>query len=112
MERCRECGAELRGRSDKQFCSDMCRNAYHNKKKEKLDTIVLDINHILLGNYKIIKTLILKGENRITIDAAIKMGFNFTYFTSVEMSVDREPHFLCYDIGYSFNSDNSISIIP
>ena len=28
---CPECGDKLKGRADKKFCSDACRNAYNNK---------------------------------------------------------------------------------
>ena len=29
--KCLECGTVLKGRSDKKFCSDYCRNTYNNK---------------------------------------------------------------------------------
>ena len=31
MKTCLECGEPILGRSDKKFCSDLCRNAYNNK---------------------------------------------------------------------------------
>jgi len=108
---CRECGCELRGRSDKKFCSDMCRNAFHNRLKRDLSKEIPAINRILLNNRRILRILQFENCNTITIESAILKGLDFSYFTSMDISPDGNPCFFCYDVGYILNSDKTIYII-
>ena len=42
-KQCLECGNELMGRIDKKFCSDGCRNAYHNKVNPATKNLIRNI---------------------------------------------------------------------
>jgi hypothetical protein len=35
MKRCKTCGYKFAGRSDRKFCSDICRSDFHNKKYKR-----------------------------------------------------------------------------
>lgn len=51
---CRECGEGYRGRSDKRFCSDACRNAYHNSRNRETNGVFRLVNKRLKRNYRIL----------------------------------------------------------
>jgi hypothetical protein len=101
MERvCLDCGDTLRGRVDKKFCSDQCRNNYNNRMKIDSTTIVRKTNAILAKNRKIIMELI--PEDKVTVHKAklVDNGFNFNYFTSIYTNKKGQDYFFCYEYGY------------
>ena len=53
---CLACGKPLKGRIDKKFCDDYCRNNYNNQQKAKgsHSSYVRNINNTLLKNRKIL----------------------------------------------------------
>ena len=55
---CLECGEKLIGRVDKKFCSDYCRNSYHNKLNKDTKNLMRNINNILRKNYRILEDIL------------------------------------------------------
>ena len=53
MKQCLECDNEIKGRIDKKFCSDYCRNAYNNKLNKDSNNLVRNTNNRLRKNYRI-----------------------------------------------------------
>jgi predicted nucleic acid-binding Zn ribbon protein len=97
---CLDCGDTLRGRVDKKFCSDQCRNNYNNRMKIDSNTIVRKTNAILAKNRKIIMGL--TPEDKATVHKAKLMdnGFNFNYFTSIYTNKKGQDYYFCYEYGY------------
>ena len=56
-KKCLECTEPFRGRSDKKFCSDYCRNTYNNKVDPEDKNLIRNINNRLRRNYNILKEL-------------------------------------------------------
>ncbi len=110
MRLCIECGRALIGRSDKKFCSEMCRNSFHNK-RNRGESVIQVTNRILLKNYRILQGFLASNEREITIIQAKSEGFDFNLFTSVEFSTSGEPCFCCYDTGYTILNDCRIKIV-
>ena len=61
---CLECGKSLKGRCDKKFCDDYCRNAYNNKAKIEENSFVRNINRTLQRNRRVLEELLGK-ENMV-----------------------------------------------
>ena len=61
---CLACGKPLKGRVDKKFCDDYCRNNYNNQQKAKgsHSNFVRNINNTLLKNRKILESILPEGE--------------------------------------------------
>ena len=97
---CLDCGETLRGRVDKKFCSDQCRNNYNNRLKSDSTTLVRRINAILTKNRRILIELI--PEDKVTVhkDKLVNNGFNFGYFTSIYTNKKGQQYFFCYEYGY------------
>jgi hypothetical protein len=49
---CPECGEKIRGRVDKKFCGDACRNSWNNKQNADANNFVRNINNSLRKNRK------------------------------------------------------------
>ena len=96
---CLECESVLKGRKDQKFCSDLCRNAYHNKNNEDANRFVRRINSILRKNRRILEHL--NPEGKTTIDGLLlaEMGFNFHYYTNIYTTQKGASYFFCYEFG-------------
>ena len=99
---CLKCGKTIRGRVDKKFCDDYCRNVYNNHIKADSNHYVRNINHILRKNRRILESLLPENRQDIKVprDKLIFMGFCFEYFTNMFNNNKGETHFFCYDYGF------------
>lgn len=103
---CLDCGAAVKGRSDKKFCNDQCRNNYNNRLKAEENTPVKLINRILQGNRKILEKHNPDGKTRISKDKLEKAGFNFAFFTHLYETQKGNTYKFCYDQGYLLLESN------
>lgn len=97
---CLECEEEFSGRMDKKFCSDMCRNAYHNKINSEDTHLVRQINSILRKNRRILSTLNKDGKTKVHRKKLLDRGFDFSYFTSIYKTQKGNVYHFCYEQGY------------
>lgn len=99
---CLECGKPVKGRIDKKFCDDWCRNAYNNKLNSDNSAYVRNVNNILRKNRRIIEELIPPGEEtaKASRTKLHQKGFNFTYFTNTYTNKKGATYFFCYEYGY------------
>jgi len=99
---CMTCGKTLRGRSDKKFCDDYCRNNYNNQLKAGDNNYVRNINNTLRKNRRILHGLLSGNEEaaKTTKDNLIREGFRFKYMTHTYTNKKGNTYFFCYDYGY------------
>lgn len=101
MKKCLECETEIKGRIDKKFCSDYCRNAYNNKLNKDSKNLVRNINNRLRKNYRVLDSYELKdGKTRTTKNSLLNKGFDFDYITSLYTTKKGSTYFFVYDLGY------------
>lgn len=104
IRKCLDCGATLKGRVDKKFCNDYCRNNYNNRQKSKgsHSSLVRNINNALMKNRKVLESLLPEGEEtaRAHKDKLLRMGFHFRYLTHTYTTRSGKVYFYCYDYGY------------
>lgn len=97
---CLECGDPiLYGRSDRKFCSDSCKNRYHNRKSHYLRSLQLRIIGTLEKNYGILSGLIGSGVTSISLGDLAQLGYNMEYITS-HHRMGRHNEYRCFDIKY------------
>lgn len=107
---CPECRGPVRGRADKKYCCEACRNAFNNKKKGRSSELIKKINAIIKKNHFILKEKN-PGEKATTQRKILeKEGFNFHYFTSYTESSDGEKIYYCYDQLYSTRDNQHFSL--
>jgi len=97
---CLECGDPLKGRIDKKFCSDYCRNAYNNKVNKDSKNLIRNTNNRLRKNYKILTDLNTTGKTKVTRSKLIQHNFDFNFFTSIYTTKTGNTYYYCYDQGY------------
>ncbi len=97
---CTECGTLIRGRADKKFCSDQCRNTYNNKLNSDSNNYVRNINNILRKNRRILVSMNPNGKAKTHKDKLMEKGFDFTYYTNTYTTKAGATYYFCYDYGY------------
>ena len=101
---CLSCGNQLRGRVDKKFCNDYCRNSYNNIQKARngYSPIVRNINNALIKNRRILANVLSDRMEtaRANRDKLLRLGFHFGYQTHVYTTKTGRCYYYCYDYGY------------
>ncbi len=97
---CPECGEPIKGRADKKFCSDLCRNAFNNKLNADTTNHVRNINNILRRNRRIIEEMTPEGKASVHKNKLVDKGFDFGYFTSTYKNKNGDTYYFCYEFGY------------
>lgn len=100
--KCLYCDKPLKGRTDKKFCNDFCRNNYNNQLKSKTTNIVRNINNALGKNRRILELFIPENEDmgRVPKDKLIESGFQFKFMTHTYTNKKGNIYYFCYDMGY------------
>jgi len=113
VRKCLECGIEIRGRTDKKFCSDYCRNAYNNKLNKDSKNLVRNINNRLRKNYRILDSFELKDGKtaKTTKTRLIDKGFDFEYITNILTTKKGTTYYFLYDLGYRELEDDFYLIV-
>ncbi|PWG05971.1 hypothetical protein [Polaribacter aquimarinus] len=98
--KCLECNEIVKGRIDKKFCSDYCRNAYNNKVNKDSKNLIRNINNRLRKNYKILSELNTSGKTKVSRTKLYDKGFDFNFLTSIYTTKTGNTYFYIYDQGY------------
>lgn len=99
---CLSCGEKLKGRIDKKFCDDYCRNAFNNQLKtsQGRHKLVKTINSTLLKNRKILESFVSEDTAKANREKLLSMGFQFNYITHTYTTRNGKLYSYCYDYGY------------
>jgi len=97
---CLDCGNPLKGRSDKKFCDDGCRNNFNNRLKSDDGILFKKINLILKKNRTILAKLNPDGKIKVLKKKILAAGFNFDYFTHHYQTQNGNKYIFCYEFGY------------
>ncbi len=97
---CLECSEKIVGRIDKKFCSDYCRNSFHNKLNKDSKNLMRNINNILRKNYRILEKLNPEEKTKTSKTKLLAEGFNFQYFTSIYTTKVGKTYYFIYNQGY------------
>lgn len=101
MERaCLECGEKVIGRSDKKFCSDVCRNAFNNALNRDSKKLIRNTHNRLRKNYRILEGLVAEGKTKVAHATLLQLGFSFHYVTEVQLIKKSLDCRYVYDHGY------------
>lgn len=99
---CLFCGQPLRGRTDKKFCNDACRNGYNNEHNSDANNWVRNINNTLRKNRRILKSYIPEDAEtgRVTRAVLAQKGYKFKYQTHVFENKKGQTYTFCYEYGF------------
>ena len=99
-QNCLECGTAFKGRIDKKFCSDYCRNTFNNKVNKESKNMIRNVNYRLRKNYKTLSELNKSGKTKVTRVKMNSNNFDFNVFTSIYTTKTGNTYYYVYDQGY------------
>ncbi|QEC68576.1 hypothetical protein FRZ67_15140 [Panacibacter ginsenosidivorans] len=98
---CLACGKPVKGRIDKKFCDDYCRNVYNNQTKLDESTLVRQIINTLKKNRRILADFLGdKGITKVAKTKLLQAGFQFSYHTHQYVNQKGDIYFFCFEYGY------------
>jgi predicted nucleic acid-binding Zn ribbon protein len=112
-KKCQYCGTEIKGRRDKKFCDDQCRNAMYNQNHCNEIEVMRSIHNILRRNRKILANLLTNGHQKEKVDRYLLLhdGFVFNYFTHVQLQKNGHAIKFCYEYGYCELNDEVVLVV-
>jgi hypothetical protein len=111
IRKCEECGDVIKGRIDKKFCSDLCRNSFNNKLNSDSNNYVRNINNTLRKNRRILEELLQGETTKLAKQKLIDKGFNFSFYTNQNITRNHHTYIFCYEFGYMFLENEMVLIV-
>lgn len=100
-KQCLVCNKTLKGRTDKKFCDDYCRNIYNNQLKSDQSNFVRNIINALRKNRLILQRLIGGCEkSKIPKEKLLENGYQFKYYTHAFCNKKGGTYHYCFEYGY------------
>lgn len=99
---CLACNKAIRGRVDKKFCDDYCRNSFNNRQNSDHNNYIRNINNALRKNRRILEGLIRPDEEigKCPRQHLAEQGFDFRYHTHDYTNKKGQTYHFCYEFGY------------
>ncbi|MDQ3394955.1 MAG: hypothetical protein M3512_12690 [Bacteroidota bacterium] len=111
IKQCLLCENELKGRSDKKFCSDQCRAAFNNRHKNEEEKLLIKVNAVLRKNRTIMKRINPNGNSTVGKEFLLALGFNFKYFTNIYQNNSGSEYCFCYDHGFMLLENGKVLLV-
>lgn len=97
---CLACGKEIHyGRTDRKFCSEECKNKYHNDRHRYSRNVHYKVLNGIERNYDILNRLYRSRISSIDIGDLQALGFRLEYSTGYRKS-NRHDEFRCFEFKY------------
>jgi len=109
---CQSCNKPIKGRSDKKFCDDYCRNNFNNQQRAEDNKLVRKINNALLRNRRILSNNLPESETvkRLKKETLAQQGFLFNFHTHQQNSTRGNLYRFCYEFGYLERGDGVVVV--
>ena len=108
---CLDCNSPVRGRADKKFCDDQCRNSYNNRLKNEDNEWVRKINQVLTKNRRLMKEENPNGKVKVKKEKLAKKGFDFEYHTHHYHTQTGNTYVFCYEYGYLLLDEEYVLLV-
>lgn len=104
---CLFCSKAIRGRTDKKFCDDYCRNNYNNRQNSDQNNYVRNINNALRKNRRILAEALGEEEMRkVKKTTLLERGYKLPYHTHIYQNQKLQQYYFCYEYGYLILEDD------
>lgn len=110
---CLQCNKPINaGRADRKFCSDPCKNEYHNSERLVENGETRRILLALRQNRRILKFLLGdRDELYVPREALSKRAFDFDYHTHRIVSGQGNTFILCFNYGYRVMEEGKLKLV-
>ena len=97
------------GRKNRKFCSETCKNNYHNREYRGIRVRHARVKHCIDRNYDILDKLFKMKVYSIDITDIIMMGFNPEFSTGWRKS-KTHIEYRCYEYRYCLSSNKLFNL--
>ncbi len=99
---CLACSKPLKGRLDKKFCDDSCRNNYNNLQNSDATNFMRNINNALRKNRRVLEQHLPPDEKMVKVhkEKLLAQGFQFKYHTHQYENKNKQIYYFCYEFGF------------
>ena len=97
---CLLCRESIKGRTDKKFCSDACRNTFNNQLNSVPNKYVRNVNGILKRNRRILESLVPQVSAKASKSKLLQKGFDLSFYTHIYKTHKGNEYYFCYEYGY------------
>lgn len=110
---CRVCKTPFHGRSNKVFCSIVCKNYYHKNLRYASLKSAIRINEYLKRNHGILLEMLGKNKAQIKVYRNLleDKRFRFKYHTHTHINSRGKTMRYIYDLGWMDFSDDEVLIV-
>lgn len=109
---CAFCQKPVRGRSDKRFCNDQCRNSLNSLKNAPANATIRSITNVLKKNRRVLEQLSGSGNTApIPKREMVNRGFQLEYCTQYIPQASGNPVICCFDFAYQVTANGKCRII-
>ena len=109
---CLECSKVLKGRADKKFCDEGCRNQYNNNLNSDTSAEMRSIQNILRKNRRILVEVL--GENeklKTSLKKLTDKGFLLDYMTYLYNTKSGSQYRYSFEYGIMLLEENMVLIV-
>jgi hypothetical protein len=106
MGKCPVCGEELKGRSDRVYCSSKCKSSNQYEERLEKEQYYLKVDRQLKVNRKLLKRFNTAGKSTIRKELLIEAGFDPMYFTNYWKNQKGDVYLFCYEFGFIERKEN------
>lgn len=113
---CKQCSKPIdpvKGRKDRVFCDENCKNKFHNTQTYLEEQEIKRIQLLLKKNRRVLKKMFARPDrDEIKKERLLKEGFDFDYHTHFVTSKIKKNQFtFCFDYGYRAVSELTFKIV-
>tara|TARA_B100000678_G_C18181897_1_gene491540 strand:+ start:1080 stop:1439 length:360 start_codon:yes stop_codon:yes gene_type:complete len=109
---CIECDKTFEGRMNQKFCTQKCKNAYHNARNREKESVVIQTNKILHRNWNVLQKMYEVYRSKpVQIEILEANGYKPKYHTHTHNSPVGEKYQMVYDYGIKNYYDNQVQIV-
>jgi hypothetical protein len=108
---CMQCGEIIRGRRDKKFCDDQCRNDFNNFVNSDRIACIRNTNGVLRRNRRILENILQTFDNvKIPLRRILEAGFQPDHLTQVQTTTNGTFRY-CYEYGIMLMEENMVMVV-
>ncbi|MEH6747218.1 MAG: hypothetical protein V7670_10305 [Maribacter arcticus] len=97
---CPVCGTEVKGRSDKKYCSVKCKSIHQYEQRQETEAFFLKVDRQLKINRKLLRRFNKSGFSTIRSSELISQGFDPKFFTHYWKNKKGEVYLFVYEYGF------------
>lgn len=104
--KCPVCESQIKGRSDKIFCSTKCKSISQYQSRQENEKFYLSVDSQLKTNRKLLKRYNRSGFTTIRQSELLKHGFDPNFFTHYWKNKKGDVYLFVYEYGFLSKNEN------